>query len=360
MLQGKDGTTFTITYKWRSSGSGSDYDYGTSTRGKATNAAGKSGRWILEGGGFTEDNGTTQEDTCTPAGMRSTASGITSTQHEARNTWRNVLRTPQHRMDIRVRCKRSMDPVTGRKTFMAHRARDPHSSHISSGTGNFSVPHICDWYYQYQFNKAIAAYDRFQGIDCEGMIQEAREYNEKTCKEKEEQFLVPAEEREELDHLLDPWGTGMMGYVDIPKIGVHIPIYHGTEERALQSGAGFWYGTSLPVGGENTHCVLAAHNGLVKAKLFTGLDNWKWEIVHSGCLKMRHSYEVESDPRNTSGRDGRTLYPERKRPCDALYLYSVWGKYPQALCPRIPGNRTGRMMEKMRRFTKSENGAFST
>ena len=49
-IVGKDGTTFTITYKWRSSGSGSDYDYSTSTRGKATNAAGKSGRWILEGG----------------------------------------------------------------------------------------------------------------------------------------------------------------------------------------------------------------------------------------------------------------------------------------------------------------------
>ena len=57
---GKDRTTFTITYRWRSSGSDSDdsdYDYGTSTRGKATNAAGKSGRWILEGGEFTEDNG---------------------------------------------------------------------------------------------------------------------------------------------------------------------------------------------------------------------------------------------------------------------------------------------------------------
>lgn len=112
------------------------------------------------------------------------------------------------------------------------------------GLGIFLYPHICDWYYQYQFNKAIAAYDRFQGIDCEGMIQAAREYNERLAK-KEEQFLVPAEEREELDHLLDPWGTGMMGYVDIPKIGVHIPIYHGTEERALQSGAGFWYGTRV-------------------------------------------------------------------------------------------------------------------
>ena len=84
------------------------------------------------------------------------------------------------------------------------------------GLGIFLYPHICDWYYQYQFNKAIAAYDRFQGIDCEGMIQAAREYNERLAK-KEEQFLVPAEEREELDHLLDPWETGMMGYVDIPK-----------------------------------------------------------------------------------------------------------------------------------------------
>ena len=74
------------------------------------------------------------------------------------------------------------------------------------GLGIFLYPHICDWYYQYQFNKAIAAYDRFQGIDCEGMIQAAREYNERLEK-KEEQFLVPAEEREELDHLLDPWGT---------------------------------------------------------------------------------------------------------------------------------------------------------
>ena len=101
---GKDGTTFTITYRWRSSGSDSDdsdYDYGTSTRGKATNAAGKSGRWILEGGGFTEDNGTTQEDTCTPAGMRSTASGITSTQHPTREHLAQCLRIPQHRMGIR-------------------------------------------------------------------------------------------------------------------------------------------------------------------------------------------------------------------------------------------------------------------
>ena len=53
------------------------------------------------------------------------------------------------------------------------------------GLGIFLYPHICDWYYQYQFNKAIAAYDRFQGIDCEGMIQAAREYNERLEKKEE-------------------------------------------------------------------------------------------------------------------------------------------------------------------------------
>ena len=57
--------------------------------------------FAAEGGGFTEDNGTTQEDTCTPAGMRSTASGITSTQHPTREHLAQCLRTPQHRMDIR-------------------------------------------------------------------------------------------------------------------------------------------------------------------------------------------------------------------------------------------------------------------
>lgn len=192
------------------------------------------------------------------------------------------------------------------------------------GLGIFLYPHICDWYYQYQFNKAIAAYDRFQGIDCEGMIQEAREYNERLAK-KEEQFLVPAEEREELDHLLDPWETGMMGYVDIPKIGVHVPIYHGTEERALQSGAGFWYGTSLPVGGENTHCVLAAHNGLVKAKLFTDLD--KLEVGDRFTLDVLNetfTYEVDQIL-VTLPEETEELYVQNGKDLVTLYTCTPYG-----------------------------------
>ena len=175
------------------------------------------------------------------------------------------------------------------------------------GLGIFLYPHICDWYYQYQFN-----------------IQAAREYNERLAK-KEEQFLVPAEEREEIDHLLDPWGTGMMGYVDIPKIGVHIPIYHGTEERALQSGAGFWYGTSLPVGGENTHCVLAAHNGLVKAKLFTDLD--KLEVGDRFTLDVLNetfTYEVDQIL-VTLPEETEELYIQNGKDLVTLYTCTPYG-----------------------------------
>ena len=72
--------------------------------------------------------------------------------------------------------------------------------------------------------------------------------------------------------ILDITGTGIMGYIDIDKIGVEIPIYHGVDEGVLQIGAGHLEGTSLPVGGENTHCVLSGHRGLPSAKLFTDLD----------------------------------------------------------------------------------------
>ena len=71
---------------------------------------------------------------------------------------------------------------------------------------------------------------------------------------------------------LDLTGTGIMGYIDIEKIGVEIPVYHGVDEGVLQVGAGHLEGSSLPVGGENTHCALSGHRGLPSAKLFTDLD----------------------------------------------------------------------------------------
>ena len=66
--------------------------------------------------------------------------------------------------------------------------------------------------------------------------------------------------------------TGLMAFIDISKIGVHLPIYHGTGESVLAKAVGHLQGTSFPIGGKDTHSVLSAHTGLAKAKLFTDLD----------------------------------------------------------------------------------------
>ena len=77
---------------------------------------------------------------------------------------------------------------------------------------------------------------------------------------------------EEYWKVLDISGTGMMGYLTIPKIDQELPVYHGTSEAVLSTSAGHFQGSSLPIGGENTHCVISAHRGLPTALLFTHLD----------------------------------------------------------------------------------------
>jgi len=72
--------------------------------------------------------------------------------------------------------------------------------------------------------------------------------------------------------ILDVSGTGVMGYITIPKLGVELPMYHGTSSEVLNIACGHLQGSSFPVGGENTHAVLSAHRGLPHARLFTDLD----------------------------------------------------------------------------------------
>ena len=78
----------------------------------------------------------------------------------------------------------------------------------------------------------------------------------------------------EYQSLLDS-GDGVMGAIRIPKISVNLPVYHGTSELTLASGAGHLYGSSLPVGGKNTHAVITGHRGLVDAMMFTRLDEMR-------------------------------------------------------------------------------------
>ena len=94
--------------------------------------------------------------------------------------------------------------------------------------------------------------------------------------------------------LLDPLGTGVMGYIDIPRIGQRLNIYHGTGSLALQLGVGHLKGTSLPVGGEGSHCVLSGHRGLPTGKLFTDLDQLKaGDLIYLHVLDQILAYEVD-------------------------------------------------------------------
>ncbi|MCD7767083.1 MAG: sortase, partial [Lachnospiraceae bacterium] len=90
--------------------------------------------------------------------------------------------------------------------------------------------------------------------------------------ESETEELSAAEKDTLYQSLLNLAGDGIMGYLSIPKIDVYLPIYHGTGTEELQKGIGHLYGTSLPVGGEGTHTVLAGHRGLPSAALLTDLD----------------------------------------------------------------------------------------
>ena len=87
---------------------------------------------------------------------------------------------------------------------------------------------------------------------------------------------------------------GVMGYLSIPEIDVKLAIYHGTEEEILQTGIGHMNGTTLPIGGESTHCVLAAHRGLPSARLFTDIDQLqKGDKFYIHVLNKTLAYQVD-------------------------------------------------------------------
>ena len=99
---------------------------------------------------------------------------------------------------------------------------------------------------------------------------------------------------EQYSGLLNLAGDGIMGYVEIPTIGVNLPIYHGTNNTTLERGVGHLLGSSLPVGGESTHSVLTAHSGMASQKLFSDLDRMKiGDVFYLDVLGERLAYQVD-------------------------------------------------------------------
>lgn len=143
-------------------------------------------------------------------------------------------------------------------------------------------PFIANQWNGYRQKRLISSYDQTvaeqeasEGIDYEAEWERAEAYNEALLPSILPDSFAVAEasgEDEEYMSCLNITGNGMMGKVEIPKIDITIPIFHTTEEEVLQNAAGHLEGSSLPIGGENSHAVISAHRGLPSAALFTDLD----------------------------------------------------------------------------------------
>ena len=158
-------------------------------------------------------------------------------------------------------------------------------------------PTVSDCWNRLHQSKAIADYDeavsQLDDARCDELWQEAVEYNE-TLLSNPDRFKMTDEERARYEHLLDVLGNGIIGSVDIPSIGCSLPVYHGTNEAVLQIAVGHIEGSSLPVGGPGTHCVLSGHRGLPSARLFTDIDKLEpGDRFSLRVLNKTLTYEVD-------------------------------------------------------------------
>jgi len=152
-------------------------------------------------------------------------------------------------------------------------------------------PTISDYVNQRNQSRAVASYaqdvDNMTDADYSAYFDAADAFNAQVAAN--ENALFRPDQLTGYNETLDITGTGIMGYITISKIGVELPIYHGTGDSVLQIAAGHLEGTSLPVGGASTHAVISAHRGLPSAKLFTNLD----QLEVGDTLDRVLTYEVD-------------------------------------------------------------------
>lgn len=177
---------------------------------------------------------------------------------------------------------------------------------LVAGLCILSYPTIANWWNQLHQSKAVAAYvaqtKDYSKQERKVMLAQARQYNTLLAKRallsktenENDRWVMTADEKQRYDSTLDVNGSGVMGYVTIPSIKVRLPIYHGTDEGILQIATGHIAGSSLPVGGPDTHAVVSGHTGLPSAKLFTGLDKLKkGDTFAFHVLDQTYTYQVD-------------------------------------------------------------------
>ena len=143
------------------------------------------------------------------------------------------------------------------------------------GAGLLAYPTIANYWNSFHQTQAIMSYTEavstMSAEDYEKILDQAKAYN-KRLGQTGIRWTLTEEQKKEYERMLAIDGSGVMGYISIPKIHVKLPIYHGTEESILQTSIGHIEQTSLPVGGKSSHCSVSGHRGLPSARLFTDLD----------------------------------------------------------------------------------------
>lgn len=168
---------------------------------------------------------------------------------------------------------------------------------LIAGLSLLLYPTFSDYWNSFHQSQAISSYaQNVAELDADKYDEiwdRAKEYNGSLL-ERTNMFSLPEEQKEEYQKQLDVTGLGIMGYIEIPKINCSLPIYHGTEESALQIAVGHIEWSSLPIGGESSHCVLSGHRGLPSARLFTDLDKLqKGDYFVLRVLDEILTYEVD-------------------------------------------------------------------
>lgn len=172
------------------------------------------------------------------------------------------------------------------------------------GFGILVYPTVADQWNTYRQSRLISSYEEtVSNMEPEDFTKEweaARNFNNSITRNNlyGDVFGVGDEEASIEDtpywQVLNVGGDGVMGYLSIPKINVKISIYHGTSDKVLQTGAGHLNGTKLPIGGESSHSVLAAHRGLPSARLFTDIDQLeKGDKFYIHILDETFAYQVD-------------------------------------------------------------------
>lgn len=157
-------------------------------------------------------------------------------------------------------------------------------------------PAISEYWNSLHQSHAIASYveqiNDLNEDEYRKVLESAEIYNKNFVRES--LWSLSDKEKVAYEKELNVTGDGIMGYIEIPSINCALPLYHGTDENVLQIAAGHLEGSSLPVGGESTHCVISGHRGLPSAKLFTNLDQLReGDTFMIYILDELFTYEVD-------------------------------------------------------------------